>query len=242
VPSPAGIPGARYGSPRVEQLVGGSGGAGDPSGFQSADGGAGGGAILLVANMSITITGTIDCRGGAGGYSFIYYGEGGAGSSGSMRLISESIAVSGSLFAPNGWIRLEFNQNGGLGGGVPVFASIDVGQADNAVLFAGTAAPSVRIVSIGGSTLPSDPRAGMSNFELPDAHAAGSGAAVVIIEGTNVPITAQVFLRVTRARGVSTGEVSVSGAPTGNDQSWTRSVVIDFTQGYTALQVRAVLE
>jgi hypothetical protein len=113
--------GTFVGVPELRPMLGGSGGGGGgsssaSSGCSGGGGGGGGGAILIAANGTINITGSIEADGGAGGgrgNSGCASG-GGGGSGGAIRLVANSIVGNGGIFArggPNGG-----SSNNGLNG------------------------------------------------------------------------------------------------------------------------------
>ena len=82
----------KYGNALCSPLIGGSGGGGG-SGNPGNGGGGGGGAILIAANTSITVNGTIRANGGTGQ---------GGGSAGAIRLVSPLVNGSGNLTVNGG--------------------------------------------------------------------------------------------------------------------------------------------
>ena len=93
-----GAGGSAYGDHSVKQLVGGSGGAGGRHVANGADvsgGGAGGGAILIAANGTITVTNTglITAYGGRWGGGQSSNGIGGYGSGGTIKLVADSVLL-----------------------------------------------------------------------------------------------------------------------------------------------------
>ena len=82
----------KYGNSLCSPLIGGSGGSGT-DGNPGAGGGGGGGAILIAANVSITVTGSIQVSGETGF---------GGGSGGAVRLIAPLVTGTGSVRAIGG--------------------------------------------------------------------------------------------------------------------------------------------
>ncbi len=100
-PGPAAVGGTVFGSPELAPLVGGSSG-----GASDAHGGAGGGAIQLVAGNSLTIaiTGLVHVGGGGGGFGGAASTQeaSGGGSGGAILLESPLVTISGTLAANGG--------------------------------------------------------------------------------------------------------------------------------------------
>ncbi|MBW2294141.1 MAG: hypothetical protein JRG94_17785 [Deltaproteobacteria bacterium] len=103
-----------FGVPTLLPPVGGSGGGGGASSDSGvfcagSGGGGGGGAILVAANGTITLDGTLNAWGGsAGGVpSATCASRGGAGGGGAVRLVANAIAGGGRIYANAGAIRLE---------------------------------------------------------------------------------------------------------------------------------------
>jgi hypothetical protein len=181
-------------------LLGGSGGEGaiHPTLF-GANGGAGGGAILIASSTSINVTGQINASGG-GNFSF----HAGGGSGGSIRLVAPTITGSGSLLVNggpagggiagvpggNGWVRLEGNS---------VSTSMTVSPAIGALTrgspMAGTVRPSssLRITAIDGLAVPPNPR---GSYQFPDVTISNGAPVDVQIEATGIPPGTVVTLKV----------------------------------------------
>ncbi len=116
-PGGNGRQGAQHGTPTgpvpatvlIGGCPGGRGGAGNGGGGEGSPG-SGGGAVYLIANSSITISGALDASGAGGGGGGdglnSAAGGGGGGAGGMIGLDAPSITVTGSVFA-----------NGGGGGG-----------------------------------------------------------------------------------------------------------------------------
>jgi hypothetical protein len=92
----------RYGSPLLEPLIGGSGGAGPDYAAGPTGGSGGGGAILLASSTSIQVNGAILAKAYEAG------NWGGGGSGGAIRLVAPTISGAGRLDTeayPNGGTR-----------------------------------------------------------------------------------------------------------------------------------------
>ncbi len=75
-------------------------------------GGGGGGAILIAADGTITVNGTVTAKGGANGCCFGSRGSGGTG--GIIRLVASTIAGTGTLNADNGCISCSATSEEGI--------------------------------------------------------------------------------------------------------------------------------
>ena len=234
------ILGPSYGNAFIVPLVGGSGGAGAHSG---AGGGAGGGAILIASSVSITVNGVIEVKGGKpGNLGIPGQVTGGAGSGGSIRLIAPTLGGTGTLNAlgalgfgglcgSHGRIRMEGFQHA-LSINLP---SGGHRSFPNALSIPTTPPPSVRVLSIAGVALPSNPT---GSFELPDVNIDASAATPVIIEGRFVPVGTIVRLHLVSEDGADQTVDSAPLAGTLALSSATASVV--FPRGLTRGFARAV--
>lgn len=242
-----GVPGAAYGNTAAMPLIGGSGGAGARSPGERTDsggGGAGGGSILLACKTSIQISGVINANGGQGNG---YY-KGGHGSGGAIRLIADTIAGNGALKArgvaqiggagasSSGRIRVEANIETLVDRGDPFFVPAAPGPV--ALLWPSDLedVPSVRIVSVDGQPVPTDPRASL-NFPGTDVTVGMSGSQQVEVEGTNVPLDWVVRVRYLPQQfddsWVTAGFISGDA----NQSTWHANVNI--RSGFSVMQVRA---
>jgi hypothetical protein len=206
-----------YGNPFLVPLIGGSGGAGsernraiNASRDTVMSGGAGGGAILIASDASITVSGAIlalggDLLTGRPGETFPQSYLSGGGSGGAIRLVAPAISGSGKIatrrdletfsFAPGGHgrVRMEALEDS--------FSGPVLGESRRVTLLPTTIlglpdsvpAPSVRVVSINGSALPA--RLG-GGFSPPDLELNVSGPVIFEIEASHVPVgtTVQVHL------------------------------------------------
>ena len=228
-----GVQADRYGNPVVLPLIGGSGGAG--SGCPTVVGGAGAGAIMIGSNTSVEINGSILARGGD---SFANeYCAAGAGSGGGVRILCDQLLGVGTINATGGnsgpnWsgghgrIRLE---SVSYSGALTTFPRADIGSPGlPALTWAPSTAPTARIISIGGSSTPLDPRAilepGASDVTLPN-----SGATVVTVECTNVPIppaSATVLILIKPKYGSTTAVNATYSSGSGSLSTWTANVTL----------------
>ncbi|MCW5933952.1 MAG: hypothetical protein KIT45_06575 [Fimbriimonadia bacterium] len=230
--------GTAYGNPQIVPLIGGSGGAGSNSN-PGVIGGAGGGAILIVASGRIVVNGTINAD--AQGYSSSW---GGGGSGGSVRLIADRLEGTG-IISANGGFNRSFGNYGSLGririevnhatytGSVS--GSLATAPPGNPPLIWPPAnAPSVQITQIAEQNVPTDPSA---RYDQPDMTAATSGQTTVRINAQNVPGNWTVQLRIVRFAGndFTINATRISGDDTSS--VWEASLVLP--PGMLTLQVRA---
>lgn len=180
--SASGTDAARFASPNISPLVGGSGGGG--GGAIGGYGGAGGGALLVAADM-ITVNGSILANGAVGAAN-----ADGKGAGGSIKLVANRVAGSGSLQA--GKIRFETLSTDFSGTATPGISGA-LPPALNYLQHLATL-PSVRVVAIetAGGLLPVSESAELSFTE--------SGPVTVHLASSNVPENTPLTVRLT-ARG-----------------------------------------
>lgn len=245
--------GKAYGSALLQPLIGGSGGGGGRGGsnFPGSGGGGGGGAILIASSTTLRVTGTIDATGGDGG-GVLGSGvgsQGAGGSGGAIRLIATTVTGAGAIYANGGCVNMDnlprqrcgsaggYREQGGAPGRTRIEAV--------ALTFNGTSqpaysvdlpgpvfiadAPSLRIVSVAGQTVPANPT-GNADVTLP----AGSTGSTIAFETTNVPTGNTVLLRVVPSYGQPI-EV-LSPAITGSTAAGTASVTVTLPAGPSTLQ------
>ncbi len=151
------------GIPELLPMIGGGGGGGGSSWGQgtacsAGGGGGGGGGILVAANGTFTINGSVSANGGANGnyytYTCAYPGAGGSG--GAIRLVASTLQGAGHIYAQGGVggggvgsIRLEaFTNTLAANKSTPAASrATTIGPIVNAVN------PSVAITSVGGETI-----------------------------------------------------------------------------------------
>jgi hypothetical protein len=245
-----GIP---YGNIGVFPLIGGAGGGGARSdSSQVGGGGGGGGAILIATSGDILLSGTVRANGGTGGNSSSGGAArgGGGGSGGGMRLIAQSISGNGLLLAlggaggpawvpggtgSNGRIRLEAYEVNLTNPSSPVYSG---GMpAKNPRIFRDAETPTVRAVVLGGEDVPHDTR---PQFALPsDVHLEEGGPTVLLIEAENMPPSGTMVVRMVRTNGVT--ETVPATFVSGNAAFSTWEAVLELTQGFSGIQIRAVM-
>ena len=247
--------GQPYGTPELLPLIGGSGGGGGRGGtnYPGVGGGGGGGAILLAASGALTVTGAINATGGdtAQGVGTGVGAFGGAGSGGAIKLMATSIKGNGSLVALGGC--LFFNgvarQHCSTRNGSAEYLQGGDGririEGEN-ITFSGssqpaytrslpkpiatTDLPSIRIASIAGVNVPTNPT-GSADVSLP---ATTTDPVIVTFATANVPTGNAIKLRIVPAYGVPI-EV-LSPAISGTVASGSASVSVTPPQGPSVLQ------
>ena len=244
-----------YGSQLLQPLIGGSGGGGGRGGtnYAGSGGGGGGGAILIASSGTLRVTGTIDANGGDGGglAGTGVGGQGAGGSGGAIRLMGTRVEGNGKLYANSGCINLNNNKRQNCGysgnssdyGGSPGRIRIEgdaiafngtsqpafVGDTPGAVFIAGS--PALRIASVAGQVVPSNPT-GVADLMLP---ASASASPVQIgFETTNVPVGNVVKLRVVPKSGVLTE--AITPAIVGSTAAGTAQLSITLPAGASTLQ------
>jgi hypothetical protein len=230
-------PGTAYGNTLIVPLVGGSGGAAY-SATSDRSGGAGGGAILIAATAQVTVNGTISAVGGD-----ISSVEG-CGSGGAVRIMANALGgtgiiraiggIAGSTSGGDGFIRLEALS---VGGNLNVLPATAVEPPTSPVtLWAPTTAPSVRVVSVGASAVPSDPSSSLGPAPA-DVRFYSAAPLTVTIETKNVDtVNSKVTLRVTPKYGPAVLVAATYASGTTATALWTAPVSVP--QGFSAMQPR----
>lgn len=204
-------------------MIGGSGGGGGgsyntnpliPSSSGGAGGGGGGGLVVCSGSTivgSITIAGTISAKGGNGGNGLNSSFGGGGGGGGTVRLIADAITGVGTITAlgglggtngtstpvgypigtvgANGLIRFECFSCAFTGSTV---SSPSPAMAQPAPVFPAPI-PTLRIVSIGGATVPFSPTASLTIPDVPLSTAVVNPVAVRV-DATNIPVGTQIYV------------------------------------------------
>lgn len=247
-----------YGNPSLLPLLGGSGGSGDvnndnysTSSPQSGSGGGGGGAILIACSGTLNVgaTGIIRADGGPGGDgSNGNHSAGGSG--GGVRLACNTLAGSGIVrtlagaghhSGGLGRIRIErVNDSGGLQV-TPGTSPVPLLAGDTALIWLPTNGPTARIVSIGATNPPIDPRASFGTFGA-DVTLPQVSTTPVIIETVNAESASTVKVRVTpRANGnftETTAALTQTNSLNPLVLRWTADVPVN--SGFSAVQVKVV--
>jgi len=195
-----------YGNQSLIPLIGGSGGSGSNVSFSKKSGGAGGGAILIACQKTLTVNGIIQSNGGSGHIYSSNHSSGG-GSGGAIRLVADTLAGSGKIYAMGGnggmdsggmgLIRIEMVHNDDtLEPPVPGASTITLTSATTALLWPPDNAPKVKILSIGNKNAPDDPRSSFGTYGA-DVALPEVSSTQVVVETTNVEEASQVLVRVT---------------------------------------------
>ncbi len=227
-----GTPPPTYGNARLIPLIGGSGGSSHPNG----GGGAGGGAILIATAGSFTISGEVLANGG----SWLYQGSGGG-----IRIIADTVEDGlvgpGTLQAQSGGsghgrIRIEANSVELAQATIPTFTWGYPG--DTAVLWPSDLGnvPEVRVASIGGVSVPTDPRASF-DFPQADATLTSPGVHPLVVEAKNVPLHWSVNVRIVPKCGQDI--IYPAYYVAGDDAESVWQAAVEVSGGFSAIQVRA---
>lgn len=232
---------------------GGGGGAGGPA-APGSGGGGGGGAILIAASGTLNVTGSILANGGVpvspGNISTARGAYGGGGSGGAIRLIATTVSGNGTISAAGGASVSETTANttygsygvcssfanGSLNGGdgririesesltrTAATTPIYVGGAPSLVFVPG--APTLRIDTIGGVTVPAVPT-GSNDVALPTGT---TNPVTVTFITSGVTVGSQIKLTVIPVKGVAYS--ATSAATTGTTSSATASVSVNLPSG-----------
>jgi hypothetical protein len=242
-----------YGNPSLIPLIGGSGGGGWPNSVSGTASGAGGGAILIAAQNTIVLAGTISANGGDGDGENDGFGpKAASGSGGGIRIITdvfsgsglaEATGGSGSYPAPsgNGRIRLERVTNSNTISVVPAPSVVDLAAGTTALIWPPAGAPEVKIVSLGGVNAPADPRAGFGTIGA-DVSLPTAATTAAVIETTNVESASQVKVRITPRDTYNYTEVDATLASTVSTSPlvlrW--NATLPTKLGYSAVQVKVI--
>lgn len=234
-----GIAGPVYGNARIQPLIGGSGGAGgaSSSGGETGGGGAGGGAILIGANDTIRLTGTVSANGGSASASGV---DGGSGAGGAIRLVSDVVEIesdatlsarggTGGNNGGDGRIRVEGNTIS------PSFPSNPIAETGPpAPIWPDATTPTITSLQLDVVDVPADAFAGFS-FPFIDLAGQFPDPAVLTLELANIPLDAPVIVRVTPRIGDA---VEVDAVHTTGD-TWEAPLTVP--TGISAVQVYAEL-
>ena len=232
--------GTVYGASVLLPLIGGSGGGGGAGGtaFHGAGGGGGGGAILIAASGTVEISGSLLAMGGNEGLrtgSGIGM-RGGPGSGGGIRVVATTLRGEGAVnalggqfstgsgyYAGDGRIRFEAENYQRVKASTPAHTF----GTPSALFVSG--APSVRITSVAGQSVPAEPT-GVGDVSLPEDT---TNPLEIVFETTGIPVGNVVELSVIPAYGVKSS--AVSPALTGSTESATASVFVNLPQGPSVL-------
>jgi hypothetical protein len=244
-----------YGMQELIPLVGGSGGSGawssDPL-FIGASGGAGGGAIRICSDTSITINGLLFANGGPAGASTyiaggaINYG-GGAGSGGAIHLQSPSVTIgvdaavqakggvyANNAFASPGRIRIDANTLTGnrISPEPYVITPLLAGDYGGVPL---PTPPTITVVSIGGQTVPVQPA---NTLSPPDVSINNSGSVPILVKTQGIPNGTIATFYIATDSNASPASADIVTTATVNSGNATLNVTLP--TGVNRLYVRAV--
>ncbi|MDF7823005.1 hypothetical protein P4B35_03200 [Pontiellaceae bacterium B12227] len=239
-----------YGNPSLVPLLGGSGGGGASSAH---GGGAGGGAILIACSGTLTINGKIMANGGTP-YDLAYQsnGDSGGGSGGGIRLIAETMTgggtieakagVAGSYPGSLGRIRVErVNNNNSWTAIAPEPSVVGLTTNDTIVLWPTATSPTVKILTIGGEAVGSDPLASFGTAGA-DVSLAQTNSVQVLIETAYVEQASEVKVRLTPRSNADYTEITASvNSIVSTDPlviQWAADIPVD--DGYSAMQVHVI--
>jgi len=200
---------------------------------------------------TLTVAGAISANGGLGAYDNWNSGlTGASGSGGGIRLLAGTLVGNGVIEAIGGTgrnpgglgrVRIERVVNEGNPVVTPDPSVVALADGSSPVLWPPSDAPTVRIVTIGGETVPADPRAQFGAAGA-DTTIAQTSTTPVVVETTNVEEAAQVFIRVTpRSNATFTRTQASSHEVVSPDPlviRWTANVPVQ--AGYSAVQVHVV--
>ncbi len=180
-----------YGNPPIRPLIGGSGAGGS---FPHSGSG-GGGAILIATPGLLNLSGNITALGGLGSHTSLQ------GSGGAIKLIANEISGGGSVnAAQTGRVRIEAGSMIGTLNTLPT--TINAGTPPTPILFQSSSDPSVRIKSVAGNSISTDPRADL--LTTPDANFQNNSPVLIEIETKNFPVNGSVVrLRITGKYGAT---------------------------------------
>jgi hypothetical protein len=248
--------GATYGVHTLLPLLGGSGGGGGKGGSNNSGpaGGGGGGALLIASSGTIRLNGSIVASGGTIAFLTIdnvrVYAGGGAG--GAVRLVANTISTAGGTgsidvrggYAPGypfgggqGRVRLEGFQIDNITVNYTIFGSVPSKGLPGPVL-PDANFPSVRIVSIGGVSVPPNPQA--SFFYAPDTTLdPGTANPInVSLQAANIPVGSVIAVSVV-TEGVATRSTVNSTPLAGTLASSTATASVTLPPGTSVLTATA---
>ena len=242
-----------YGNPSLVPLIGGSGGGSAISTTYGGNygGGAGGGALLIACQQTTAITGSITAIGGAGAPSgAINGGYSGSGGGGGIRIVTDSFGGEGSVSALGGnsnipggagRIRIERVINSATIVPTPDPSVVDLAANSTALIWPPIGAPEVKVISVGGTNAPTDPKAGFGTIGA-DVALASASTTTVIVETTNVEAASVVKIRATPRSNANFSEVNATLLSTVSTSPlvirWTATLPVG--TGYNAVQARVI--
>jgi hypothetical protein len=212
-----------YGTPELQPLIGGSGGGESALGVHMLGGG-GGGAVLVAAS------GTVDLGNGSGPALVASGGVGKqdsisdletSGSGGAIRLVGNVVSGQRSIVAESPWLKASPTD-------VVTNGRIRIEAPPGGLQYTGNAAPSaslgapgvilplvmpgLRIVSVGGSTVPSTP---VRDLAATDVTLSPSSTAFTLVEARHLPSDAVIEIRLVRELAQGSIFKSLTSQPAG---------------------------
>lgn len=241
--STGGVGGGYYGNQSLLPIIGGSAGGGGCGANQGSGlaggGGGGGGAILIASSGTVNISGSITANGGAGGATVAYSGHGGGGSGGAIRIVANLITGNGTISATGGSGDSDTGYDGGNGSGGRVHLEANYLQRtastspqytylDSPVYVFPPNLPVLKIASIGGAPVPSEPT---GKYSTPDIvlPTTVSNPVEVAIEAGNIPVGTTVTVSVVSQLGAP---ASTSTTLFGTDQLSTATANVTLSAQY----------
>ncbi len=218
-----------YGNPQIIPLIGGSGGAG---GGQGIPGSGAGGAILIAAAGTVTVTGLIDAR--AGSVFDAAFNHGASGSDGAVKIIASTVSGGGTLNATyRGRIRIE---TAALSPTLKTFPeTIGVPSANPPIIWPAANAPKARVVSVDAVPAPADPSSPL--VAAADVAIQNNAPVNILIETRDFPIEGVVQLNIIPKFGARS--TLAATRLSGDITLATWRVTTTLPQGFVTLQARA---
>jgi hypothetical protein len=264
-----GAGGRPYGSFSLP-VIGGSGGGGAPAlltDSSGAGGGGGGGAILIACSATMTLSSfQIDAYGGRGDYATSLGAASGGGGGGSIRLMATTITgvpdgagISGYLDVRGGSSYSLNNGNSGGDGGTG-FVRVEAFNFNSfiprlepdpnlsGIYFQGTpptslnlgASPTLRITTVAGVNVPTDPKGTFNNAPDIPFTAAPANPVTLGISAANIPLGTRATIILTPETGAITTVQSTPLAGTVAASTATASVTLP--QGRSLLNAIVTIE
>ncbi len=234
---PATLAGPVYGNDFLVPLLGGSGGGGYPT----LGGGGGGGAILIAAPNVIQLNGNIDASGSGG--NFVQDRAGGSGSGGAVRLVAQSIVGTGIISTSGGFAHAK------AGNGRVRFDALQVnfGYVEDASFTQGFqpiiippsgAGAQLAIVSVGGSTVPTNPSGLISSPDV-IVPAQQANPLNIVVQCSGIPLNSSITVFVVPTVGPQVQATALN--TTGTSTSSTATVAINLPHGGGQIYAQAIL-
>jgi hypothetical protein len=205
---------------------------------------------LIACGRDLQVAGTVRANGGAGFTQVATTWYSGGGSGGGLRLIAETLTGNGNILAQGGGgkgvggsgrIRIERVSGSGTQVVTPAPSLIVLDPGATPLIWLPTDGPTARIVSIGGTNAPTDPRTTFG-AEGADIQLIQTNTVRVVVETQFAEQTSQVIVRVTPLANsnYSTYNATVQQVVSTNPPVilWRADVPVQL--GHSAMQVRVV--